>query len=899
MQDKQYKKVIYDLPYAFAYIKVIVDGSGIPVDYEFLEVNPAFEHFFDLDADKLYGQKASTLELPTLDAKFDWLDIYADVTLEKEKNKEVEFYIGPLKRWFQAKIYAPEKQHIVCTITDITDWKEKEQVQADTLQQIRTLAQDLPILICSFLPDSTLTYVNQAYAEYFSSTPEKLRGKRFFDFLPQEVAQNLLNAYQQLTPEHPIHISEHPVHRGAQIMWHKWIDKAYFDKAGNVIEYQAVGLDITAQRETERLLRASEANFRLLFENSPIGTYIVHRDGTFLDANPRFLEHMGAPSIEDIRERSNVLTFPLLQEIGVSKLFQRCIDTKEVQRKESFYKSSWGKEIYLSMYIFPLLDKNGEVEKMYGIVEDIMERKAAEKALEESELNFRLLFEHSPVGIFIVHRDGSILDANPASLELIGAPSLAEMQKRTNVLTFPPLVNAGLSKVFHECLATKELQHDESYYKTSWGKEIYFHSYIFPVLDKDGEVEKMYALVENVIERKQYETELKQAKIEAERASNVKSEFLAGMSHEIRTPLNGVIGFTNLLSSTKLDETQQEYIDSANTSAHTLLEIINDILDFSKIEAGKLELEIRESNLLELIEQATNSVKYQASVKDVELIVDVAASVPSQAQVDPTRLKQILMNLLSNAVKFTEKGSVKLKLTFQEKSKHLGLFTFRVQDTGIGIDENQQKKLFQAFSQADRSTNRRFGGTGLGLVISQSIAHQMGSRIDIESEVGKGTTFFFTIEVPYKSISNKKEEAFQNPKLRAALSELEVTLVVAEDNAVNMLLADKILRNLMPNVTLINAKTGKEAMEYAQQSKPNLILMDVQMPEMNGITASKHIRIWEQKNSYLPIPIIALTANASTAERDRCIAAGMNDFMTKPFDRKILLDILEKYLLND
>jgi signal transduction histidine kinase len=255
------------------------------------------------------------------------------------------------------------------------------------------------------------------------------------------------------------------------------------------------------------------------------------------------------------------------------------------------------------------------------------------------------------------------------------------------------------------------------------------------------------------ISKNKAEEQLKEAKFKAEQANRAKSYFLAVMSHEIRTPLHGVLGSTDLLKKTDLNEIQKEYTEIAGVSGRILLGVLDDILDFSKIEAGKLELEIIETDLTELVQNTVKMIRYLAEQKNLKMIVDIQDSIPARIMTDPVRLRQVLVNLLNNSVKFTEKGQIELKVTFEPGGNKWGYFTFSVHDTGIGISEEQKSRLFKAFSQADGSIARKFGGTGLGLMISKLLVEKMGGRINLESEPGKGTRFFFTIETGYKEKS--------------------------------------------------------------------------------------------------------------------------------------------------
>lgn len=403
----------------------------------------------------------------------------------------------------------------------------------------------------------------------------------------------------------------------------------------------------------------------------------------------------------------------------------------------------------------------------------------------------------------------------------------------------------------------------------------------------------------DVTRLKTVEDELMLAKIEAEKASAAKSQFLANMSHEIRTPLNSIIGFSELLTTTQLEPQQQRYLNSIDTSGRVLLDTINDILDLSKIEAGKLEIENSAFEINELESNLRVVFNQRAKQKGIQLLFNRDANVPQFMKGDVLRIRQILINLVGNAVKFTSSGHVELSISQMEVTDDQHRIRFMVQDTGIGINKEKQAAILEAFSQEDISVTRRFGGTGLGLAISKKLVELMGGELQIESTPGIGSTFYFSMLLTRAKASEVellKGRSKPSEALKSVLSDKQFEILLVDDSIMNLVLARSIVQTMLPKVKIFEADSGEKAIEYLKKNTVDLIFMDVQMPEMSGYEATQHIR---NQLSLLDVPIVALTAGIILGERERCLAAGMNDYLSKPISTEELREVMRKYLKID
>lgn len=557
---------------------------------------------------------------------------------------------------------------------------------------------------------------------------------------------------------------------------------------------------------------------------------------------------------------------------------------------------------WFELSIAPMKEVENNEPHFIAISRDITEKKLANEALVKSKERYRGLLGNLEAGIVVHAVDGTIIKCNSKAAELLGY-NIQELMFGSKDSLKWNFFNDDYSEMVADYYpinqivnSRKSIKNFPLGIKNKVEKDIIWVLVNgFPMLDENGDIQEVVISFIDITEQKKLNLEIKKSKELAESANKYKTDFLANMSHEIRTPLNGIVGFTSLLMESYLEENQHKYMLTINESAKTLMDIVNDILDFSKIEAGKLELKIEEVDLFALINQVFSLFKYQANQKQIDLVLHIDSNVPQFIFADSLRLKQIIINLIGNAIKFTKKGRILLNIkAILPLEKNYANLYFSIKDTGIGIQSNNQHKIFNSFVQEDNSISRQFGGTGLGLSISNQLLALMNSKLELESTYGEGSLFYFHIRFQK---SNKKYQFQQGKNDKETIVTIPGAkrILIVEDNTINMLLAKTLVQKIIPEAIIFQAFDGDEAIEQYKKQSFDIILMDIQMPNKNGFEATYEIRRIE-KNSFTPI--IALTAGIFVEEKEECLKSGMNDYITKPIVISDLELILFEWLVK-
>lgn len=659
-----------------------------------------------------------------------------------------------------------------------------------------------------------------------------------------------------------------------------------FTDSGELDMVIGYGLDITERKKIELRVTQSESRFRGLFEKSPALISIHDLNGKLVDVNQTTLDVLGY-SKEELIGKS--LGNFLRQEgrLHIETEYKDIIEREGKDEGISVAKTKEGEDVHL-LYQNHLVSINNEEPYILGFAQDITAIIIAEMELKKSEEKYKGIIDNMNLGLVEIDVEGTIIYANSSFCQMI-SHSQEELIQKSAVRVYQTLNSEiDFPEILGQRLSGKSDSYEMSFIDKNGNPKWMLISGA-PVRDKNGMVKGSIGIHLEITKQKLLEADLRKAKDDAENSAQAKEMFLANMSHEIRTPLNAIMGIGGLLAKTKIDDQQHFFLSTIQTAAQNLLVIINDLLDFSKMESGSLSFEEINFSITDLLLKTKQVLLYKAEEKGLSVDFDFDPKIAPILIGDPYRLNQVILNIVTNAIKFTEKGAVTILCSVVSEESDIQHLRIEIRDTGIGISEEFINNLFDKFAQEDNTITRKYGGTGLGMSISKELIEMMGGSLEVKSKKSIGTSFFVNLSL--KKGQQSLTQISDVKKLNTALLRGKRILLV-EDNEMNRLLATTLLGHY--GVEVDEAEDGKVAITILNSKEYDLILMDLQMPEMDGLQATEYIR------SHLDgtIPIIALTANVFKEEQERCFKVGMNDFISKPFEEDSFIQMITKWTIK-
>jgi PAS domain S-box-containing protein len=901
--DERLRKVFEQAP-----VGICVVGR----DTYFIQVNEAFCRMLGYDQQELLGKK--------------WTELcHTDDLAKAIEGKErlwggaTEFLDEPRRYihrdgtvvWTQVRVSivkASDGQPLysVVHVEDITERKKAEEALRESEERFRDVFEHAPVGICATGHDARFIQVNAAFCSMLGYSEAELLETSWMKLLhPDDLAASQQKMEQLIyEPNGYVEEEQRNIHRSGRVVWVRVRVSMVQKEGGSPPYFLAHVEDITERKRAEHERQFQLSFIRAIYEGSLDGVLVVSPSNVVLSHNKRFLDiwKICLPNITD-GPQDNIVGSQ--DQTVLSSVLQRLKDPESfLKRVRELYDDPDAKDQSeielkdgrtLERYSTSLRDESGQYLGRAWFFRDITERKRAEEALQNSEEKFRQLAENIRE-VFWMKYAGSdeFLYVSPAYEQVCGRTLASLYQNPASRLEAIHPEDLEQCRLLFARQMRGEAVELEYRIRTLDGQEKWIRDRAFPVRDKDGHLIRLVGVVEEITERKRYEKELISAREDAEAANQTKSRFLANMSHEIRTPMNGVIGMNQLLLSTDLTPEQRRYVEVAQTSGRTLLALIDDILDLSKIEAGKISLEKQILDVRQILADVIFLFQDRVAAKGLQVLSCVSPDVPPLVIGDAHRLRQILTNLAANAVKFTDHGEVTFNVELISEGNGMATLRFAVTDSGIGIRPDQLTKLFLPFVQADTSTTRKYGGTGLGLTISKQLVEMMGGKIGVNSREGQGSTFWFTAvfeaALPGEEASRELREAgIDRSEGKTPVGHGE-RILVAEDNRTNAFVVLAQLQKLGYKADVV--MNGAKAVEAVERGGYDLVLMDCEMPVMDGYEATRRIR----KSLQPDIPIVALTADAMSSARERCLSEGMNDYLAKPLELPRLAEVLAKWM---
>jgi PAS domain S-box-containing protein len=807
----------------------------------------------------------------------------------------------------------------VLSLRDMTQRQRAEEALQANSERYRLIVQTAAEGIWMTGADDKTTYVNPTMARMLGYETEEMLGRPMSEFMDEE-GQALLLRHQRRRSSGQAEQGDVRFFRKDHTpMWGLLSTTLVNADSGAYAGTLAMITDINDRRLADQALRNSSRRMASVFNAVTNGLVVLNGDGLILESNAAAARMLGAAA------HPGAGLWPGVHEDGLPfardehPVYLALVSGQSVRGVVMGVRQADGSQCWLSVNAEPMRDELGATPMAVASLTDISYRKRSEDALRQGEQRLQEIIKMMPTGLFIKAPDGRFLLMNPACEaqfgyrfdELMGGDDsafhspdeLAAFRARDAAAFAGGVMLDYEETVWNPTL--RDLRHLRTFKNPVFderGKPAYLICMSIDITDSKHAEQALRELNEHLEERVAQRTEqLDQAKQVAEEASLAKGQFLANMSHEIRTPMNGVIGMAYLALKTDLDPRQRDYLEKIRFAGEHLLGIIDDILDISKIEAGKLEIEQVDFALDHVIQTLTTVVAPKAAGKGLNLMFEIDPSLPPVLRGDPLRLGQVLINYTNNAIKFSEQGHIVVKVVNAVSDASHCLVRFEVRDHGIGLSDEEMGKLFQSFQQADTSTTREYGGTGLGLAICKQLAQLMGGEVGVRSTPGQGSTFWFTARlgvspraVPelISSVSDAAAELLASARTAAVMASLkDARILLVEDNTFNQQIALEMLEEAGSSVCLAN--NGQEALALLHQASFDCVLMDVQMPLMDGLEATRRIRADPELAA---LRVLAMTATATSEDRVRCLDAGMDDFISKPIQPALMYQTIANWL---
>ncbi|PIQ27031.1 hypothetical protein COW36_03130 [bacterium (Candidatus Blackallbacteria) CG17_big_fil_post_rev_8_21_14_2_50_48_46] len=947
LENSPLYQMIPQMPHGAALYRMLYDEQGTPVDYLTLRVNANYERLIGVSRQVVEGQPCSQF-LPDSELKH-WLEIFGPVSLGGPP-VDYEIYSETNQKYFTGSAFCPEKHLFITLFKDISSPKLAEEALKREKSLLSGLVHTIPDPVWLKDPEGRYLSCNQRFEELYGASEIEIRGKQDTDFVSAELAnffrENDLAAIQA---GHALRNEEWLTFASdGYTGLFETIKTPMYDSQKNLIGVLGIARDITNQKQTETSLKRVNQTYAVLsaineavirirdksalfqevcriavetgaFRMAWIGQKTLEGDqilplchagyskgyveklhlslsqqqgptsramlsGSYRICNDIATDPIMEPWREEALERGfrSSASFPILiggEVVAAFNLYASSVDYFDAQEIELLQQLSAD----LS-YALEFIDTETRNRK---ILEDLVTARTAE--LKISERRFRSLIEgvQQEYFFFTVGENHEFTYLSPSAEAFLGQ----DIEKMLGQPWYQALNLDPEAQSLNEKLVASMLQGQEPppfEIEVKLKQEPHFLEINEHILrDETGKIIGGEGVVKDITRQKQIEAELREAKLKAEKSSLAKSKFLAHMSHEIRTPLNSILGFSELMQEQIEEPRWQNYLQAINSSGKTLLHIINDILDLSKIEAGKVELQRQSVNLRALIHEIELLLRLSFEQKGLNLLIEITPTLPAYLWLDPLRLRQILLNLLNNALKYTAHGQVSLSLSFVNTSPDCGDLSFQVSDTGPGISEKFQQRIFMAFEQ-DPSSGEISTGTGLGLAITRSLVELMHGQIRVQSQMGKGSQFI--VELPQIKLSEKTAEPSFMPRINHQ-SFAPARLLLVDDLPQNLTLLQAYLEN--EPFELLLAQNGQEACSLAEQFPPHLILMDIRMPIMDGSEALIHLKA---NPLTAQIPVVALTAFSLQQEENNFLKQGFEGYLRKPVSKSDLWRCLQDFL---